>query len=429
VSPYSDAPRRLRKTFAASGRPIYKSDKLATRVDIALLVSALFLPRFALPFGSTFLHLDLVMIGLILLYQFVCGKVLIQYDRFLWFLALTFAVTCSLLLNFNSTMLTAYAQSLVLNSLATLGRPSTVDQYKRTLKAFQFLVILLSYCAMVQLGAHFVGEEYRLMKFYGVFPDFLFGSAGIDAPLGAESHFRSNGIFLTEPSMLSQITGIGILIEVMEFRRPRYLVVITIGFLLAYSGTGSLLLLLFLPMAGLRGRAALSALLVVIFGLGLFATGTIDLSAFTSRAGEFDAPGSSGFSRFVSPFWVAAKQFDFEALQALLVGSGPGTAKFLVSTPEMSRYTGNFSATWINIMLEYGLIGSFILACFLASCLRRSRCPGLVVAAIIFAWLFLQGMMTMTIPLCTLSGPKPRPGRIDETNQDRPSLVAEARAI
>ena len=40
---------------------------------------------------------------------------------------------------------------------------------------------------------------------------------------------------------------------------------------------------------------------------------------------------------------------------------------------------------------------------------------GLVIAAIIFAWLFLQGMMTMTIALCTLSGPEPRRRRIGDS--------------
>lgn len=226
--------------------------------------------------------------------------------------------------------------------------------------------------------------------------------------------------------MLSQITGIGILIEVLEFRRARYLVVITVGFLLSYSGTGSMLLLLFLPLAGLRDRAGLSALLIVMFALGLVATGIIDPSAFTSRVGEFEAPGSSGFGRFVEPFRVATKQFDMEALQRLLLGSGPGTAKI----PTYTRFGwAGFYATWLKIFHEYGLIGSFIIACFLTSCFKRSRCPGLVVAAIIFAWLFLQGMMTMTIPLCTLSGLEPRRGRIDEAHQNQSSLVAGAGAI
>jgi hypothetical protein len=416
----------LAQTAPAFTKPKYESDSSATRVDTALLVSALFLPRFALRVGNTFLGLDLLVISLVLLYQFVSGKALIHYERLLWFLALASAVTCSLLLNFGSATLTAYCQFMVLSALSTLNRRSTVDQYERTLKVFQFLVALLSCCAMVHLVAHFVGEEDRLIKFYGLLPDFLFGAAGIDHHDGPATHFRSNGIFLAEPSMLSQITGIGILIEILEFRRARYLIIMTVGFLLAYSGTGSMLLLLFLPLTGLRGRSGLSALLVVTFALGLLTTGIIELSAFTSRVGEFEAPGSSGFVRFVAPFWAAAKQFDMEALQALVVGSGPGTARMVAHT--WFGWAGYY-ATWSKIFHEYGLIGSFILACFFTSCLRRSRCPSLVVAAIIFGWLFLQGMMTMSLPLCTLAEREPRRGRIDVTKGNRSSLVARAGAI
>jgi hypothetical protein len=96
----------------------YKLDNSAIRVDTALLISALFLQRFSLPFGDTFLMLDLVPAACILLYQFLSGKLLIQYDRLLWFLGIGLAATCSLLLNFRSTMLTSYFLFLVLYSLS-----------------------------------------------------------------------------------------------------------------------------------------------------------------------------------------------------------------------------------------------------------------------------------------------------------------------
>jgi hypothetical protein len=186
----------------------------------------------------------------------------------------------------------------------------------------------------------------------------------------------------------------------------------------SYSGTGSLALLIFLPLASLRnGRAWLSALLIAMFIVGLFATGFIDLSRFTSRASEFETLGTSGYMRFVSPFWLARKQFDTGSLQTLLIGSGPGTGKNFAGEWVNIWYTGGFLATWIKYLYEYGILGSFICVCFVTSCLRRSRCPGLVIAAIIFVWVFLQGMMTITIPLCTLSGPEPRRGRFDETSQ------------
>jgi len=111
----------LAETPVASISPTYESDKSATRINIALLASALFLQRFTLPFGNTFLSLSLVAVGLILLYQFLCGKLLIQYDRLLWFLAFGLATACSLLFNFNSTMLTGFSQFVVSFSLFTLS--------------------------------------------------------------------------------------------------------------------------------------------------------------------------------------------------------------------------------------------------------------------------------------------------------------------
>jgi hypothetical protein len=398
----------LAETSAASLCQIYKSE---TRIDIALLLSALFLQRFSLKFGNTFLVLDLVPVAFILLHEFLSGKLLIHYDRLLWFLAVGLAATCSLLLN--SKSLTSYSLFLALYSLMTLSRPSTADRYRSTLRAFQFLVMLLSCLAVAQFAAQFVLDGRRLLMFYGTIPDFLMaGSGGIHTihPIeGSPNLLKSNGIFLAEPSTLSQITALGILIEVLEFRRPRYLLVFVLGFLLAYSGTGLMTLLLFLPLAGLRhGRVALSALLVGMFALGLFATGIIDLSVFVSRTSEFENTHASGFARFVAPVWGAAALFDTASLQVFIVGTGPGTATNV--------------ATWLRPFYEYGIIGSFVVVCFWVTCLRGSRCPGPVLAALIFTYLFETGfldpsILTMIIVLCTLHGPEPRRGHVDRASQ------------
>ena len=397
----------LAEASVASLRQIYKSE---TRIDIALLVSALFLQRFSLQFGKTFLVLDLVPVAFILLHQFLSGKLLIHYDRLLWFLAVGLAATCSLLLNFKS--LTSYSLFLTLYSLMTLSRPSTADEYKSTLQVFQFLVMVLSCLAVAQFVAQFVVDGRRLIMFYGMVPDFLLpvpknGGLNTIHPIEGSTLLKSNGLFLGEPSTLSQITALGILIEVLEFRRPRYMLVMVLGFLLAYSGTGLLTLLLFLPLAGLRhGRVALSALLVVMFALGLFVTGIIDLSVFVSRSGEFEEGGSSGFARFVAPISLAAELFDTGSLQAFVVGTGPGT--------------GSSIHTWLRPFYEYGLIGSCVVVCFWASCLRGSRCPGPVLAALSFTYLFETGfldasILTIIMVLCTLHGPERRRGRADIT--------------
>src|SRR5271169_3284130 len=94
---------------------------------------------------------------------------------------------------------------------------------------------------------------------------------------------KSQAFFLSEPSVLSQVTALSLLIEVLEFRRPKYLLAIALGFVTAFSGTGLMLLLVFLPVTGLRNsKAGLSALLVIVFALGLVASGAIDVSVWSS---------------------------------------------------------------------------------------------------------------------------------------------------
>jgi hypothetical protein len=193
-----------------------------------------------------------------------------------------------------------------------------------------------------------------------------------------------------------------------------------LGFLVACSGTGLLLLLIFLPLAARRhGRAGLSALLVVMFIVGLFATGIFDLSAFTSRVSEFQETHSSGEERFVAPFWLAAKQFDTASLQTLLVGTGPGTVKTFGDL-----WYATAEVNWFKIFYEYGIFGSFTFGLLLASCFRRSRCSGIVIAALILNYLFENGAIAVAIPLCTLNGPEPRRDRIDEASRYGPSLLA-----
>ena len=410
----SEAPRYNAGAFEAAKPSTPASDRSAARTDIALLVSTLFLPRFTLAYGHTFLQLDLLSFGLILLYQFFNGKIIIQYDRFLWFIGLGMAATFSLLLNFNSGLLTGYAMFTCFYFLFVFSRSSTRDQYRRTLHAFQFLVALLSAIGVVQFAAQFVVDGSKLYNFYGIIPDFLFSdyAVGMHDPrlsTNGGKFIQATGLFLPEPSALGQMTALGILIESLEFRRRRYLLVMAVGFLLAYSGTGLMLLFLFLPLAGLRRKeTTMSALFVVILIVGLVVTGIIDLSTFSSRVDEFEKPGSSAFLRFVLPFWEAAKDFESGNLQALLLGHGPGTLK----TTYKASWYGETDANWLKMLYEYGLIGSFIFYCFLGSCVRGSRCPGVVIAAIIFTYLFLQSNLLLAIPLFALNGTEFRRGHL-----------------
>ena len=393
----------------------------STRVDIALLVCALFLQRFNLFFpggNHKVVSLSLVSAVLIFVHQFVCGRLVIQYDRLLWFLLLALAATSSVLLNFNISSLNSYGLFLVLYFFLTFRRPSTAHQYRTTLNGFQFLMLILCSLAIMQFPAQFVVDPRRLLMFFGIFPtsilpyDYVAGvnTLGI---VGAAGLTRANGIFLNEASTLSQMAAFAILIEILEFHRPRYLIVLTIGFLLAYGGTGVSVLLISLPLAFIHNRRAqLPLLLVGLFAAGLFATGVIDLSAFTSRVDEFQSTGTgalgtggSGFVRFVSPLWEAADYLRIASLTGFLCGNGPGYGGI------HTLYEASTN-TWFKLFLEYGLVGALVFTCFLGACFRRSRCPMPLIVGIVYCYLFTGNALldpsTLIIiaVLCSLNGPE-----------------------
>jgi hypothetical protein len=377
-------------------------------VDGALLVCALFLQRFTLSFGHSLLELVAFPVAFILVHQFISGRLLIDYDRFIWFLLLGICITCTLMLNFHSAMLPSYCLFMVLYLQLTLRRSVSADGYQGTLRTFQRLALLFAVLAALQFVAQFAIDGRSLIRFFGILPDFVLSNRwNTIIPLTAGSSLiKSNGIFLVEPSALSQLMGLAILIEILEFGRLRYLLILTLGLLLAYSGTGLLLVLSFLPLAAFRDRRARGpALLFVGFALALFATKTVDPAAFTVRIGEFENIRTSGFARFISPFWLAKEHIETASPLAVLLGSGPGTANAFA---ESVWYTG-FEETWFKLFYEYGLIGSTIFVLFLASCLRKAMSPGLVLAAVLFIFVFLGGellsapFLTMMIVLCSLN--------------------------
>jgi hypothetical protein len=436
VSQYRADQQMLAETRAASVCPTYRFE---TRVDIVLLAFMLFLQRFGLPFFGTRLGFSLVFPVLIFVHQFASGRLFIQYDRLLWFLVFVLAATSSLCLNFerSGTRLTSYGLVVLIYFLFTLRRPSTPDQYKGTLQGFQSLVLILSCLAILQIPAQFIVDPRKLMMFFGIFPDSILpvnGEGGRSGSIvntmgtlsAAGGVLKSNGIFLAEASDMSQIAALGILIEILEFRRPRYLIMLTLGFLLAYSGTGIMILLFSLPLAFLADRKAQPpAMLVGLFAFGLLAAGVINLSTFTSRIGEFQENGSSGFIRFTSSFLIAAEYFPTASPLQLLLGNGPGEGAAV-----LDRVMIGSAACWLNWIYLYGLIGAFLFTCFMASCFQGSRCSKPLIITLIFHYLFTGGAVASTtvqiimVVLCTMNGPEPRRGRIDEASRYGPALVA-----
>lgn len=200
--------------------------------------------------------------------------------------------------------------------------------------------------------------------------------------------YRANGIFMIEPSVFSQLLAIGVVFEIVSGKgRPLAVILMLVGIILSYSGTGIVILLVCAPILLLRhwqrwmwyalGGSVLAAIVAAQF---------VDFSFLSSRAGEFDETGSSGFARFVGGFYFF-DQFLWTDWLATIFGKGAG---------EFKNYA--WSALYpvvempiTKMVFEFGLIGALAYFAAIFLLMARSGQP-LVLVVAVFMTFILNGL-------------------------------------
>ena len=181
-------------------------------------------------------------------------------------------------------------QFLSLTGFATLSFAVPVDE-AAFFRAVNRLLGIVAVAGLLQFAAQFAGL--RLFAFAGFVPDPWLIESGYNLaiPTGIGDVLKSNGFFLVEPSVFSQFMAIGLIIEVLAFRRPLQLALFVGGLVLSFSGTGWIVLASFLAFGGLRlgprgiRLIALSTCVLVAAGAALLLLAPDFAGAFQSRLG------------------------------------------------------------------------------------------------------------------------------------------------
>jgi hypothetical protein len=143
------------------------------------------------------------------------------------------------------------------------------------------------------------------------------------------------------------------------------------GFLVAYSGTGFIMLATTLPVVLIvQKRYSLVVAAVLAAGLLYIGGEFVGLDTYTKRATEFNSEGSSGYQRYVGPYKLI-DQYVWSAPSARRWFFGIGAGMMMKTTP-FSLY--NVAETgWAKIIIEFGLIGVVAYYGFLYGSLFGSR--------------------------------------------------------
>ena len=186
--------------------------------------------------------------------------------------------------------------------------------------------------------------------------------------------YKANGLFMLEPSYYSQLLGIAMLLELAGPQRLWRIALYSLGFVVAFSGTGLVMMAMTFPtllivykrysllVAGILGGA-----LIIAFGESL------GLSLFLERAQEFDSTESSGYMRYVGPAKLIGQYLSSEP-KRWLFGLGAG---MMMRTTPWPMYNASETG-WAKLILEFGVVGATTYFIFLYTCVFRARQPSVL---------------------------------------------------
>lgn len=272
-----------------------------------------------------------------------------------------------------------------------VGARDTACDARRCLELFLNVAAVIAAAGILQFFAQFVIGPRLAFPVDYLLPDALLvdGYMNLNVLHYGSSTHKANGVFLLEASFFSQLLAMAVLAELVSHNRLHRLALYGLGMMVAYSGTGILILLATLPLLVITQRRG-DLLLLGLAGLmlaGLFYE-QLNLDLFVRRATEFSSTQSSGFERFVGAAFFF-DQFLWTDPWRALFGVGAGMMKAYEARAHLPVHESALT----KIVFEYGLVGALANIGFLFFCLARSSAPAILKLGVAVMF-FMAGIYT-----------------------------------
>jgi len=366
-----------------------KRSSLVGGVLAAMLASTLFLTRFALTLGHSELSLALVVVLAGTLLLALTGAVRVSPTRAGLFAVAVATMMLSLLLGAADQPSYLSFFNLILLYAAWMFVVPDDRQFEWAIRLTRQLLLIIGLCGIVQFFAQVAIKAPFLFTWDTTFPRAVISHGFnyvIPAP-GLGGLNKANGFFLLEPSSLSQMMAIAIIIE-LEFFKPSWrILVLATALALSFSGTGLVLFVAIVPLMLLtRGRGGLLLIAVpAAVAAGVMLAGP-KIALLVDRLQEFGSDQSSGFARFLSPFYLF-RDYLYPDAATTLFGMGPGTIEgYTLKTAYLIH-----DPTWGKLIFEYGFLGALPFAAYVGYCFFAGARSTWLAAALFIDYLLLGG--------------------------------------
>ncbi|MBV9508825.1 MAG: hypothetical protein JO303_00920 [Caulobacteraceae bacterium] len=355
-----------------------RPDKASVIFAHVTFISCIVLQRFGLPLGHSGglpLSISLFAFWLLALWMLLSGRGRISAPHALPLLVFMGVALASAVFALLFPDMRVGFSLLSLMNVVFLYAPMFVRPNKRfdgaaVVEVFLFYVRLCAVAGIVQFCLQFVHVRvFALGPLVPKLSPFLLENGFAWNPLLAygSSTLRSNGLFLLEPSIFSQVLCLGILLDLFIIGRWKWLPLYAVAYMVSFSGTGLLSLALTLALVGLTsvrysarvlGLGVLSVLIAGLFAIIL----PSEFGHFADRFGELGSNKTSGYARYIAPLeQVQAFSADWRAL----IGYGPGATTRSIY---FANGTGNPA---VQIFIDYGFLGLISFAVFLTAAVWR----------------------------------------------------------
>jgi hypothetical protein len=369
-----------------------RADPITCCLLVVPMVAGVFLSRFAFSFFNRELSLPLLLIGASLAGLAAFGRLRVHVPRLILFAISIAAMMAATALGGAGRV---SAMSFLLLAALYLSYVFVADgdeaTYAWTIRAFRLICLIAAVAGIAQFAAQFVIRGPTLFTFRGYVPDSYLALEYnyVDPVEYLPGFYKSNGFFLPEPSIFSQLMALAAVVELLFFRFSYRLLVIGAALFVSFSGTGAILCIVFGSLLLLRRGNLVPLLLAAGLAVAVLLLGDDRiLQPFIGRIGEFGSTYSSGFARFLSPFYLF-NDFLFTNTRNMLFGLGPGA----INTFFNNFYTEVHDPTWGKLFLEYGLIGSLPFGVFITCCFFADSPAKWLSGALFFNYLLLGGYL------------------------------------
>lgn len=309
--------------------------------------------------------------------------------------------------------------------------PRTEKGTEDAMRFFGNFALFIAVCGIAQFFLQFgIGNRYAFPIDNLVPKGFIIQGFHNLNPLGYLSTvYKSNGVFLQEPSFFSQLIAVAIVVELATSMRWLRLAILGLASIVSYSGTGLLILAVCIPIVLIFNRRL--DVLGMVIGLVVFAAifaVPLKLDVILTRLGEFNSPRSSAFQRFVSWYFLI-RDTTFSNPWRALFGFGVGSFRE-VSAGAVYIVAEMFHA---KLLVELGIVGTLVYVGFLMYCTFTSDAP-IVVRIAVATLYFMNGAyadsvsgIALSLLLLTPRRPKPKVNHSPGSRRTGFGVVASAR--